>query len=209
MPRTKPFNQHPERYEQWFNKHKYAYKSELLAIKKHLPQEGFGMEVGIGSGKFAKPLNINLGIEPSREMRMLCRKSVESLINSIAESLPFKNEIFDFVLMVTTICFLDDIEQSLNEVYRILKQEGRLIIGLVDRNSPIGEQYQKHKESNVFYKIAEFYAVGEILDYLKIARFSRFQYSQTIFQPLSGIDEIEPIKEGYGEGSFVVIEAIK
>ena len=46
-----------------------------------------------------------------------------------AESLPFADSQFDFVLMFTTICFLDDIETAFNEVYRVLKSGGSLIIG--------------------------------------------------------------------------------
>jgi hypothetical protein len=36
-----------------------------------------------------------------------------------------------------------------------------------------------------------------------------FSFTQTIFNDLININDIEEIKEGYGEGSFVVIKAIK
>ncbi|MFO8017858.1 MAG: class I SAM-dependent methyltransferase [Promethearchaeia archaeon] len=134
MPRTKPFNEHPYKYEKWFIKNTYAYESELLAVKKHLPKEGVECEIGVGSGRFAAPLGIRIGVEPSRKMRMICKKKIETLIDSIGESLPFKNTVFDYVLMVTTICFIDDIEGSFKEIYRTLKKEGELIIGFIDRN---------------------------------------------------------------------------
>jgi hypothetical protein len=36
-PKVGPFEEYSDKYEQWFIKHQYIYKSELLAIKKQLP----------------------------------------------------------------------------------------------------------------------------------------------------------------------------
>jgi len=45
--------------------------------------------------------------------------------------------------------------------------------------------------------------------YLKNAGFKKFEFNQTIFKDLRKIKDIEPIKNGYGKGSFVVISALK
>jgi SAM-dependent methyltransferase len=209
LPRIAPFETYPDRYERWFIKHEYAYKSELRAVKNQVPEGKFGLEIGVGSGRFAAPLGIDLGVEPSRKMRMIAKKKKIKVIDAIAENLPFKNNIFDFILMVTTICFLDDIEASFREVFRILKEKGSFIIGFIDRNSAIGKKYEKNKESNVFYRVADFYSVEEVIDVLKKMNFRNFSFNQTIFHPLSAIKEKEEIKKGYGEGSFVTIKAIK
>jgi len=37
--------------------------------------------------------------------------------------------------------------------------------------------------------------------------FGNFKFYQTIFKPIEEIKEVEMPKEGYGEGSFVVISA--
>ena len=209
MPRIEPFERFPFKYEQWFIKNKYAYKSELLAIRKQLPKSKNGVEIGVGSGRFSAPLGIKLGVEPSSKMRMLSKKKMIDLIDSIAENLPFKNSIFDFVLMVTTICFVDDVEITFKEVFRILKQEGIFIIGFIDRNSEIGKFYQQRKKLSVFYNIADFYSVDKVVSFLKKVNFKHFNFSQTIFRPLSAINKIEQVKKGYGKGSFVVIKAKK
>jgi len=209
MPKIKPFEEYPQRYEDWFEKNKFAYESELLAVKKLMPKNGEGIEIGVGSGKFAEPLAIKLGVEPSSKMREIAKQRGIKIIDAVAEKLPFENEKFDFALMVTTICFLDDIETAFREAYRVLKPNGSLIIGFVDKHSPLGELYQKHKMKNVFYKIATFYSVDEVISYLNKTGFKNFTFVQTIFNNLEEIKNIEPIEKGYDKGSFVVIRAIK
>jgi len=197
------------RYEQWFIDNPNVYKSELLAIKSLLPKRKKSIEIGVGSGKFAEPLGIMVGIEPSNKMRQLSLKRGIDVIDAIGEFLPIRKEKFELVLMVTTICFLDDIKIAFGEVYNILTSKGSFIIGFIDRNSPIGIKYQFQKKENIFYNIANFYSVAEVISYLKIANFTKFEFSQTIFRPLPEIKDIEPIKPNYGEGSFVVIKAEK
>jgi len=209
LPRTEPFDRYPERYERWFEENRYAYESELLVLKEFIPEGRSGIEIGIGSGRFAAPLGIGLGVEPSREMRSLSKKRDLTVVDSIAEDLPFREGVFDFALMVTTICFIDEIERSFQEIFRILKPEGVFIIGFIDLDSPIGRQYQKNKESSVFYQNAQFYSVDEVIAYLKRAGFGRFSFRQTLFHPPKGLQRVEKAVEGYGKGSFVAIRAEK
>ena len=209
MARIEPFEKHPLQYEQWFDRHKFAYESELQAIRKLLPQHGNGLEIGIGSGRFAAPLGIKLGLEPSSKMMEIAQARGIEVIGGVGESLPFRDSQFDFATMVTTICFLDDVEVAFNEAYRILKPGGCLIIGFIDKDSSIGQLYQQHKNENVFYRIATFYSVDEVVSHLKKAGFKVFNFAQTIFHSLAEIKGIEPVREGYGEGSFVVVRAVK
>jgi len=53
-----PFESHTARYDSWFDTHKYAYLSELRAIKKAISSRVNGIEIGVGSGRFAEPLRI-------------------------------------------------------------------------------------------------------------------------------------------------------
>jgi len=209
VPKIAPFEKYVSRYENWFDVHGFAYQSELAAIKTLLPKDGVGVELGVGSGRFAAPLGIKFGLEPSNKMSSIAKQRGISIIEGVAEMLPFQNDRFDYALMVTTICFLDNIEASMKEAFRILKPGGSLIIGFVDRNSPLGMIYQKQKAENVFYRDAIFLTTVEIISYLNKARFTGFIFAQTIFHHLNDVKTIEPVKQGYGEGSFVVIKAEK
>ncbi len=209
MPGVNAFDEHVNEYEQWFVKNPHAYVSELHAMRELLPPGGMGLEIGVGTGRFAAPLGIATGIEPSPAMAELARKRGIEVVKAVAEKLPFKDNAFDFALMVTTICFLDDLDLAFGEVRRVLKPGGFFVIGFVDKNSPLGKFYQSRQGKSVFYKDATFYSVDDILSHLKKAAFADAAFRQTIFRPLGEIEDVEPVKEGYGEGSFVVVRGVK
>jgi len=209
MAKTGPFDVYRTQYERWFEKNRYAYQSELNAVRALMPETGVGMEIGVGSGLFASPLGIKFGLEPSGAMREMAQQRGIEVIDGVAELLPFEASRFDFVLMVTTICFLDDVDASMREAHRVLRPKGSFIIGFVDRNSFLGRHYLEHKDESVFYKDAIFFSVDEVTHYLRKGGFHDFVYTQTIFHPLREIRAIEPVRRGYGKGAFIVVKAIK
>jgi len=209
MPKVEPFETYAVQYEAWFEKNRLAYESELEAVRHLTPKEGTGVEIGVGTGRFAAPLGIKIGIEPANAMREAARKRGIEVIAGIAEALPFEDGLFDFVLMVTTICFVDDLDASFREAYRIIRPGGHLINGFVDRNSLVGKIYQQNKNKNRFYKTATFYSADEVVSYMKRAGFIAFTFGQTIYHRLNDLKAAEPVKEGYGEGSFVVVRGMK
>lgn len=207
MAKVKPFEKYTSEYEKWFRENQLVYISELNAIMRVLPRTGKGLEIGVGTGRFAAPFGIDLGLEPSTRMLKIARRNGIRVIKGIAEELPFKSNRFDFALMVTTICFLDDIKSAFREARRILKPGGRLIIGFIDRDSSLGKLYEKNKENSEFYKFATFCSVTEIIVHLTKIGFGHFKFCQTVFHPLNNNRGIEPVENGYGRGSFVVISA--
>jgi SAM-dependent methyltransferase len=209
MPNIEPFERYADRYEAWFERNRYVYESELLAIRTLLPERGEGVEIGAGSARFAAPLGIKVGLDPSGKLGELARARGLEVVKGVAEALPFAHATFDFALMVTTICFLDNVEAAFREAARVVKPAGCLVIGFIAKDSPLGRWYEQHKEESVFYQVATFYTVDEVVLHLKNAGFTRFTFTQTIFHTLREIREVEPVKLGYGKGSFVVIKGEK
>ncbi len=202
------FEENVERYDSWFERHKYVYLSELNAVKLLLPK-GLCVEVGVGTGRFASPLGVKFGVEPSRRMAEVAKRRGVEVVLGVAESLPFRDNCFDCVLIVTTICFVDDPEETLREAYRVLKPGGALVIGFIDRESPIGKEYEKKRGESVFYRVAKFFSTKELVNLLEKTNFEVDKILQTLFRKLNEINSVEPVEEGWGKGSFVVVRALK
>jgi len=209
MPKVECFEKHRDQYEDWFERHQFAYQSELQAVKQLLPKTGDGLEVGVGTGRFAAPLGIRIGVEPSRAMGDLAMYRGIDVYQSYGEHLPFYDQSFSHVLLVTTICFLKDLKATLSEVHRVLQPSGHIIIGFVNRESRVGKKYLEMKDSNVFYRQARFFSIDEIKEQLELSGFREFIYSQTIFQDPEKMNKPDPVRSGYDQGSFVVIRGQK
>jgi len=119
MAKTSAFDNNLNEYENWFIDNKFAYESEIEAIKQIAEIPENSVEIGIGSGLFAVPLGIKKGIDPSQTMINLGKKRGLNIIKGVAENLPWADNSIDYALMVTSICFVDDVKKSLSEAYRI------------------------------------------------------------------------------------------
>ena len=205
MAKIAPFEDFSEEYDDWFVKNNDKYVAELRALSCFIPANSNGLEVGVGSGKFAAPLGVKIGIEPSRKMADKARKLGINVLLGVAEDLPIASRTFGFVLMVTTICFVDDLKKSFQEAFRVLRKDGFIVIGFIDKDSELGKVYRANKDKSRFYNIAEFFSTEEVLACLSEAGFVRFDTRQTIF---SG-GETQRLESGFGTGSFVVIKGLK
>lgn len=204
------FKTNSAEYDAWYDKYPYAFESEVEAIRNALPEGNLkGIEVGLGTGRFANALGIKDGVEPIFEMRNFAYKKGIDVMDAIAERLPYKDLKFDFVLMVNSIYYFQSIKAAFKEAHRVLKNEGTLIVGLIEKDSIIGVSFELKKQDSTFYKNANFYSTKKVIEEIKAAGFHRLEFSQTLFNKLEKIKEIELSKPGLGEGSFIVIKAIK
>ena len=201
------FNRYYKRYDAWYDKNRFAYLSELEAIRKVLPKKGKGLEIGVGTGRFAASLGIKYGIDPSKNMVKIAAQRVVKARIGWGEKLPFRSNTFDYAAIIITICFVKDPRKVLKESVRILKKRGKIIVGIVDKDSFLGKFYRRKK--SVFYKKAHFFGVKELTTLLKTAGFGRFSYYQTLFRLPDRIDSIEKTQRGFGKGGFVVISGEK
>ena len=209
MPRTASFEVHHRRYDDWFVHHAAAYQSELLAVRALLPWRGLGLAIGVGTGRFAAPLGVQIGIDPAREVLDYATNRGISTVQAVAEALPFADSSVDYALSVTTICFVDDATAMLTEAYRVLKPGGELVVGFIDRTSKLGRHYLAHQAENVFYREATFYSADEVEQLLRDTGFTEPVWVQTLSKTLDETREIEPLRAGYGQGAFVVVKACR
>jgi len=209
MVNSNPFDQYTSRYDNWYNKHEKIFESEVRAIRSVYSFTGNGIEIGVGTGRFAQALGIENGLEPSRNMSELARKRGINVIEGNAENIPVKDHVYHYCLMVNTLCFLDDVDKAMSEIRRVTTKNGEIIIGYINKNSLLGKKYHDKKEDNIFYKNARFYSNKEIRNILLDNNFKIIQNVNTLFGDIENIQEVQPVKSGYGEGGFVVTKAQK
>ena len=204
---VEPFLTHHRRYDDWFVRHQAAYLSELLAVRALRPYQGNGLEIGVGTGRFAAPLGVTFGIDPAIPTLIYAQERGVSVASGVAEALPFADAQFGYALLVTTICFVSSVETTLVEARRVLRPGGCLVVGFIDRESVLGREYLEHQAENVFYRKATFYSATEVDALLQSAGFDERIWLQTLSKPLGMITSIEPVKPGTGRGAFVVVRA--
>jgi len=201
------FNRYYKKYDAWYDNNKYTYQSELEAIKKVLPKKGKGLEIGVGTGRFASSLGIKFGIDPSKNMLKIAQQRGIDVRLGFGELLPFRNGLFDYVAIINTLCFVRNHQKVLEESRRVLKKKGKLIIGIIDKDSFLGRFYQKKKSK--FYQQATFFNPRQVINLLEGMGFYKFSYYQTIFKLPESINSIEKPLKGFGKGGFVVISGEK
>ncbi|MBN1306789.1 MAG: class I SAM-dependent methyltransferase [Chitinispirillaceae bacterium] len=194
-------------YEAWFESNPAVFESEVMAIREVLPG-GIGFEIGIGTGLFAEKLGIRMGNDPSGEMLKIARKRNRLVYCCKGDDLPFHDGYFDYTLMVTTLCFLDDPVAVLRECRRVTRRNGAAVVAFIDGESATGKSYRNRALRSPFYRDAVFYSADQVRKVLAQAGFAVESVRQTLFGPLTAITEVQHSREGVGEGAFVVMRAM-
>jgi ubiquinone/menaquinone biosynthesis C-methylase UbiE len=115
---------------------------ELLNIKKGETV----LELGCGAGYAMKQIlehtlpkeMVGLDISPAviKSARIRNRKAIKEerakLVQGNVQKLPFPNDHFDKLFSIHTIYFWDDIDETVSEIYRVLKPGGSFILTLCD-----------------------------------------------------------------------------
>ncbi len=164
------FNRYAERYDSWYERHKDLFIKEVEFLRDFVDDFELGLEVGVGTGRFARELGISIGVDLAESMLRLARSRGVQVLKADARILPFKDESFDLVLFAFTLCFLEDPERAISEAYRVLKGGGRLIVCGVPLDSKLGEEYSKRDDSP-FYRAARLYRVEDVIRMLEISGF--------------------------------------
>lgn len=103
------------------------------------------LDVGCGDGVLCHRLVQGgaavTGLDADPRMLAVARERVCGLegnarfIEGDARKLPFADETFDAVVAITVLCFVVDAERAVNEMARVLRPGGRLVIGELGRHS--------------------------------------------------------------------------
>jgi len=208
------FEQHAEEYDKWFNSPQSTvlFRIEVEAVRLLMKDlEKPFLEIGVGSGRFARELGIEYGIDPSETLLAMARERGIKAEKAYGEKLPFADKIFGGVFILFTLCFVEEPERVLSEAKRVLNKGGGLIIGFINRDSSWGQLYLKKKaEGHPIYKLARFYSISEVKRMLEKTGMSIESYSSTLSQPPSEKPHKEVVCRGIAEGAgFICLLARK
>jgi len=207
------FDSLAESYDAWFEEDgKRIFAIEVSAFQEVLtllPEPW--LEVGVGSGRFARALGIETGIDPSAKLLEIAKKRGITVFQAKGEEQFFGQGTFGTVFFIVTLCFVDSPLAVLQEAHRILKVGGKIVLGLVLRESPWGQFYlAKKKEGHRFYKHATFYRYPEIERLLNNADFTVEKIISTLFQKPGEVTGVESPQESFSpEAGFTIVVAGK
>ena len=200
-------------YDNWFDEQgRLIFAIEVRAFQEvlnSLPRPW--LEVGVGSGRFAQALGIETGIDPSTRLLEMASKRGITVFLGRGEQQTCKAASFGTVFLIVTLCFLDSVPDVLKEVYRVLAPTGKIVLGLVLKDSPWGNFYErKKKQGHRFYKYATFYEYDDVVTLLEEAGFSIKEVVSSLFQKPGKVEHLELPRKGFSpDAGFVVIVAGK
>ncbi len=205
-----PFDLYTDDYDAWFDgpvgSQVFGLEVEALA---GLVGEGW-VEVGVGTGRFARALGLPMGIDPSRSVLDLAKARGLEVVQASGEALPLADSSVPGLLMVVTVCFLDDPVAVLAECARVLRPGGRLVVGFVPRDGDWGRLYRdKAREGHRFYRVARFYSCDRVYAMGEAAGLVRGRARSCLFTPPGVPVSREISLRADDRAGFVALELVK
>ena len=217
------FDDWPERYDNWFETPigKVIKEFEVdLAMDMLGPGPGqYILDAGCGTGIFteyflAAGAKIK-GLDLSEPMLMRAAKKFKdkdfSYLPGDITRLPFENETFDKAISVTSIEFIEDGKKAVDELFRVVKQGGSVLVATLNSLSPwAARRTEQGKKGHPIFKSAIFRSPEEMLalapgiagEYRTCIHFAKDE------DPGKARD-IEESSKGLNSGAFLMVKWIK
>ena len=227
------FDGYADKYDEWFMKNENLFTSELRLFKKVLGDISGKtlLSVGCGSGLFESYIeNSNIeGIETSADMAEIARKRGINVIKiGLIEDAELTDDKYDIIYFNGSSSYMEDLSPVYGKCLKALKENGKLILLDVPKESAFGFMYLLGKSLNTYdheflegampelpYPLAlatsgVWHTTEEKINVLKNLGINKFSYHQTLIKnPLYTNEEAEEVSEGYKSGGYVAIIAEK
>ena len=164
----------PAQYDAWYGTtfgslcHRLE-KDALFSLVSFNPGDKV-LDAGCGTGVYLEEL-LRLGMdvtgvdadEDMLEYTAKSRSNGIALIKASLQDLPFEPSSFDKVISVCTLEFIDDPSHVLTELSRVLKKDGILLLGFLNKNSPWARQHMKNeKDPTSIWHGVRFFSLPDI-----------------------------------------------
>lgn len=121
-------------------KNKYKIASEGI-------RTGAALDIGCGVGDFIHTMEQNgwtcMGVEPSEEAKSIAKNRIKANILSGQDLEQIQNESFDIITMWHVLEHVEDIRWQIDQLQRLTKKGGRIVIALPNYKSYDGQHYKE------------------------------------------------------------------
>jgi len=199
----------PAKYDAWYQTPRGTWISETefqLMISQLQPQPASTLlDVGCGTGHFSRRFAAHglqvTGIDPDAGAINFARQQDGSIIylKGSAEKLPFPDSSFDYCVAVTSLCFIEQVEKAITEMWRVSRKA--MVLGLLNRNSLLFNQKYNHGS----YLGARWDRFGDVINILSDLKpgIAGVSHGTAVFLPWAGciartIETVVPNKVPWG-----------
>lgn len=160
------FDLEAKNYDSWYKTRMGDFVDRVetdLALSMFKPEKSMRvLDLGCGTGNFTiklKELGCDVvGLDISDEMLKEARKKAQDksldieFVKGDIYNLDFPDQSFDAVFSMAAFEFIKEDERAYEEMYRVLKEGGQLLIGTINKDSSWGELYlsDDFQENSVF-----------------------------------------------------------
>jgi ubiquinone/menaquinone biosynthesis C-methylase UbiE len=173
------YDQIADSYDTWYGNAKGRIVDwiERETVYSYLePRAGMKLlDIGCGTGQYSLDLagmglkitgaDISLAMLEKAREKAAKAGLIARFVEADAICLPFTDESFDLVLSVTALEFVPDLYVAIREAFRVLKTGGRLVVGLIGRDSAWWRFYydKARRDPNSTFNYARFYTLDELM----------------------------------------------
>jgi ubiquinone/menaquinone biosynthesis C-methylase UbiE len=195
MPSPRPASEHAfdgvaALYDSWFELPLGRIVDELekdLFYRLAQPRTGErALDVGTGTGHFAADLASRslevVGLDLSMGMLEMAmrKKQGERWIQGDAASLPLPADSFDLVLSITALEFVADPQRAVQELWRVVRPGGRLVVAVLNSWSPWAWARRRESEQQETpFSHARFFAPRQFVQLL--GALGTLQWNSSVF----------------------------
>jgi SAM-dependent methyltransferase len=182
----------PEKYDAWYQTPRGVWISNAefrLMTRQLRPQPASTLlDVGCGTGHFSRRFAASglqvTGLDPDAGAIEFARQQDRTIVylEGSAEKLPFPDASFDYAIAVTSLCFIEQVEKAISEMWRVGRKG--IVLGLLNRNSLLYKQ-KYNRGSYVGARWDRFDDIAKIISGLKPGAAS-VRHGTAVFLPWSG-----------------------